>query len=456
MKNVTKILKPTLLVLLVIFASACNNDDDGPVTPVNDGDDIVELAIANNDLTSLVAALQQAGLVTTLQGAGPFTVFAPTDDAFDTFLEENDYANLAAVPDAVLTAVLLNHVVAGENLSSSLTTGYINSSSPNGPNDEALSLYVNTASGVKINNATVTTADVDASNGVIHIVDQVIGLPDIVDHALFNDSLSDLVEALTAEGNTTFTTLLSDADTDYTVFAPVNSAFEGFESDNDINTILANHVISNAAATAASLENTYFNTAAINADGDLLSIYVNTDDGVRLNGTSTVLIADIVATNGIIHAVDEVIDLPTVVTFATADPDFSTLVTALTTSTPSTDFVSTLSGDGPFTVFAPTDDAFAAVDPLPGEEVLTQVLFHHVVAGNFRAGDLTMDGTTTLPTLTMEEDDIVITLPGTGDNIADITDGSGADDIGIIRVNVQASNGVIHAINKVMIPNLPN
>ena len=171
---------------------------------------------------------------------------------------------------------------------------------------------------------------------------------------------------------------------------------------------------------------------------------------------------DIVATNGVIHAVDAVIDLPTVVTFAVADPTFDSLQAALTTDG-QPDFVSILSDDGPFTVFAPTNDAFQALldsndmwDGLTDIDsgLLTSVLQHHVAEGNTRSGDLTNPGNT--PALTLEGDNITITLPGTGDNIADVTDGSGIDDIGITFVDVQASNGVIHVLNKVLIPDTTN
>lgn len=123
--------------------------------------------------------------------------------------------------------------------------------------------------------------------------------------------------------------------------------------------------------------------------------------------------ADIVASNGVIHTVDAVIDLPTVVTFAAADPNFSTLLQALTELTPSTDFVSLLSaqdgaGSDPFTVFAPTNDAFAALAAIPAEADLIPVLQHHVVAGvNIRSGDLS-DG---LMAITLEGA-ITINLPG--------------------------------------------
>lgn len=426
---------------------------------------ITDLAIATPGLENLVAALVAADgdLPTVLAEEGPFTVFAPTNEAFTAFLADNNFADLAAVPVDVLTQILLNHVVNGTNLSTDLATGYVSTLSTAGAGGNNLSMLVDLSNGVTLNDVSdVTAADNKAINGVVHIVDAVIGLPNIVDHAVANSDLTDLVGALTTGGNTTFTDLLSDDTTDFTVFAPVNSAFTAFTNpnSNDLNAILSNHVIAGAAAFSSDLTNSYVTTAAANADGDNLSMYINTDDGVSLNGTSNVAAADIVATNGVIHAVDAVIDLPTVVTFAVADPNFSTLVAALTELTPATDFVAVLStpngtDPAPFTVFAPTNDAFAALAAIPEEGVLTQVLQHHVVAGaNVRSTDLTPDGNTTATTL--EGDSMTITLPGTGDNIADITDGAGNTGIGIIAVDVQANNGVIHVLNQVMIPDTTN
>ena len=465
MKTTSKILKSCLLLFAVVFMASCSDDDgNDPIIEATDPD-IVDLAIATEDLSNLVAALQRAELVTALQADGPFTVFAPTNAAFASFLADNNFATLEDVPVDVLTQVLLNHVVVGEFTSGSLTTQYVSSLSTAGAGGNNLSLYIDTAAGVTINGISdVVTPDVDATNGVVHIVDAVIGLPNIVDHALANSNLSSLVGALTDGGNTTFTTLLSDSTTEFTVFAPVNAAFDAFTNPNgnELANILSNHVIVGATAVSSGLSNSYANTAGTNADGDNLSLYINTDSGVTLNGVSNVAAADIIATNGVIHAVDAVIDVPTVVTFAVADPNFSTLVSALTELTPATDFAGILSrteggnGDGidpDFTVFAPTNAAFDALASIPEEDVLTQVLLHHVVAGaNVRSGDLT-DG---IMAGTLEGDMITINLPGTGDNIADVTDGSGVDDIGIVAVDVQAGNGVIHVLNKVMIPNTNN
>ncbi|WP_422084063.1 fasciclin domain-containing protein [Ulvibacterium sp.] len=429
---------------------------------------ITDLAIATPSLSNLVAALQAADgdLPTVLAGDGPFTVFAPTDGAFTAFLEANDFADLAAVPVDVLTQVLLNHVVSGTNLSTDLSTGYISTLSTAGAGGNNLSMLVDVADVVTLNGVSeVTAPDNKAINGVVHIVNAVIGLPNIVDHAVANSNLSSLVGLLTADDNTTFTDLLSSTDTDFTVFAPLNSAFDGFTSDNEIDNILSNHVVVGTAALSGDLETGYdITTAATNADGDNLNLYINTDDGVRINGVSSVAAANIVATNGIIHAVDGVIDIPTVVTFATANPDFSTLVAALTELTPDTDFVEILSrtsggnGDGidpSFTIFAPTNTALEAQDAIPDFFELEAVLLHHVVAGaNIRSEDLTPDGTT--PATTLEGDGITITLPGTDSNIADLTDGSGNSDIGIIAVDVQAGNGVIHVVDKVLVPDTTN
>jgi len=423
---------------------------------------ITDLAMGNENLQNLVAALTAADgdLPTVLRGDGPFTVLAPTDEAFENFL---DGAALADIPTDVLTNVLLNHVISGEVTSEDLTglgSGYT-STLATGAGEQNVSLFFDTSDGVTFNGvSSVITPDVKALNGIVHVVDAVIDIPNIVDHAVANPGLSSLVAALTDGGNTTFTDLLSNEEELFTVFAPGNDAFSAFTNpnSNDMNAILANHVVMGAAAFRSDLTNTYYTTEAEFATDENLSLYVNIDDGVTLNGTISVVMEDIVASNGVIHTVDAVIDLPTVVTFATADPTFSTLVQALTELTPSTDFVSVLSaqdgaGSDPFTVFAPTNDAFAALASIPGEADLTPILQHHVVAGaNVRSGDLSDGATAT----TLEGDMITINLPGTGDNIADITDGAGNTGIGIDAVDVQAINGVIHVVDTVLIPDTSN
>ncbi|WP_372754666.1 fasciclin domain-containing protein [Mariniflexile sp.] len=327
MKKLNVIAKIGLIVFMSIFTLSCDDDDDDMVkTP----ETIAEIAIATPGLENLVAALSKAGLVDVMNNPGNYTVFAPTNTAFETFLEVNNFDSLDDVPVDVLTQVLLNHVIAKELPAESIITGYENTLATYGSTDSKL------------------------------------------------------------------------------------------------------------------------------------SIYINTSNGITLNGVSKVTTTNnVMATNGVIHVVDAVIGIPTVVTFATADPTFSTLVTALTTLTPETPFATILartntnSSDGlnpPFTVFAPTNTAFENLEAVPGESVLTQVLLHHVVSGNITSSALTPNGNTTATTL--QGENLIITLPGTNGNIANMTDGSGSSDIGIIKVDVQAGNGVIHVINKVAIPAL--
>ena len=472
--NYLKNFKKITLALIVLFTFvSCSDDDDNSGTIQESN--IVQIALETPELTTLVAALTAADgdLVNVLQGDGPFTVLAPTNAAFTAFLNANGFNSLDDIPTDVLSQVLLNHVIMSDITSSDLTSAGSGYAAGSATSDYGnISIYFNTSNGVRFNNtAAVSTADIDASNGTIHIIDAVLGLPDIVDHAISNPDFSNLVAALGAADGDLVNVLQGDGP--FTVLAPNNDAFETFLDGAPLggvdtavlSQILLNHVIG-GAVNADFLINAgagYTNTSATGAGNNAMSLYYNTTDGVKFNGISSVFQADVVGTNGIIHGVDTVIDIPTVVTFAAADPNFSTLVTALTDLTPNTDFVSILSrteagspvdGINPdFTVFAPTNDAFEALETVPGETVLTQVLLYHVIGeANITSGNLNNPGDTTATTL--QGDSITIALPGNGDDIGTITDASGANDIGIIAVDVQAGNGVIHVLNKVMIPNL--
>ncbi|TFG71234.1 MAG: fasciclin domain-containing protein [Flavobacteriales bacterium] len=478
MKKSFNLLKKGAVGIFALVAMSCSNDDNGSgpvITPPTQN--IVEIALNAPELTILVSALQAADgdLVNVLQGDGPFTVLAPTNAAFTAFLAQNGFSSLDDVPSDVLAEILLNHVISADLSSTDLGglgSGYT-STNASGAGGNKISIYFNTENGVRFNNvSTVTGADIDASNGTIHIVDAVIPIPSILQHAANNRSFDNLATALGAADGDLIGVLSGDGP--FTVLSPDNEAFGTFLGDTplgNVNTailsqILLNHVVGGVVTSADLVAGVagYTNTSAEGPGMNPLSLYYNTSDGVVFNGISSVTTADIVGSNGIIHAVDTVIDLPTVVTFAAADPNFSTLVEALTTLTPATDFVNILSrtegnnrdGFNPdFTVFAPTNAAFEALESIPGETVLTQVLLLHVVGNaNITSSDLTPNGTTSATTL--EGDDIIITLPGTGGNIADVTDGAGNTDIGIIGVDVQANNGVIHVLNKVMLPNTGN
>lgn len=128
--------------------------------------DIVDTAVANGSFTTLVAAVEAAGLVETLKGEGPFTVFAPTDEAFAA-LPEGTVEALLADPEA-LAAILTYHVVPGAVMSTDLSDGMT------APTVNGAEITIGTEGGVTVNDANVITADVEASNGVIHVIDAVI------------------------------------------------------------------------------------------------------------------------------------------------------------------------------------------------------------------------------------------------------------------------------------------
>jgi len=232
MKKFSTFKKFALLLTVLVVTYSCSDDD--PIIdpgPFN----IVETAAGNATLSNLVAALQAADgdLVNVLSGAGPFTVLAPTDAAFAAFLSANNFASLGDVPTDVLSQILLNHVISGSVQSSDLLSsgsGYAKTNA-SGVGGNFMSLYFDTSNGVTFNNvSTVTTADISATNGVVHIVNAVIALPTVVDHALANPNFGNLVASLGAADGDLVSVLNGDGP--FTVLAPDNEAFGSFLSDN--------------------------------------------------------------------------------------------------------------------------------------------------------------------------------------------------------------------------------
>ncbi len=302
-----------VLMSSLLFVS-CKEDNSNTVpTPKT----ITDLATSNNQLTLLTAAVNRAGLATTLSGTGPFTVFAPSDDAF----RAAGFANAAAInaaPVATLSNILLYHVVSGTALQSSAIpagqTAIPTSASGNSPS------FVNkNGSAVSVNNATVVQADVLASNGVIHVVDQVILPPagNVLQVVQADTSLS-LLTAAAVRGGAAVTSALGGT-TPITVFAPTNAAFRaaGFANAAAINAasvttltaVLTNHVLAPARAYSPTLVNGPVATFG----GGSLTVAVGSNKAVTLlskgNGAAAanVTTANINATNGVIHKVDRVL-----------------------------------------------------------------------------------------------------------------------------------------------------
>ena len=296
-------LVPLMLILSVLFFSSCNDDDDMEQMGEKN---IVEVAAEAGQFSILIQAAQKAGLAEYLSTQDGITVFAPTDAAFKSLLTDLGANSLDDIAVADLTNILLYHVIGSKAMSSDLKSGYLPTLSKSG--DNSISMYINLANGVAINkNTKVTSADISAKNGVIHVVDKVILPPSVVNIALDNDNFTILVQAVVKAG-------LVDALSGkgpFTVFAPTNDAFIalfaqlGISGINDLTAeqlipILTYHVVSGNVL-SKSLANG--NVGTLNAGK---SLTVNITGGVKINN-SEVIAADIQGSNGVVHVINKVL-----------------------------------------------------------------------------------------------------------------------------------------------------
>ena len=296
----------TIIAVLGIVSTfaltSCESDDDDVMEkPKN----IVEVAVSNSDFSTLVAALQKAELVTALQADGPFTVFAPTNAAFNQLFTDLGVNGINDLTKEQLTPILLYHVVGAKVKSTDLTNSYVTTLST-GPGNKNVSLKVD-ATNLELNGGVgITSADINATNGVIHIVDKVLLPPTVVDIALNNDNFSILVSALVKAE--LVETLKGDGP--FTVFAPTNDAFNAlFEaldvtgiadlSKEALTPILLDHVVS------GNVRSTDLTTGSVNTLNNSISIDVTS--GVKINGNINVVLADVQGTNGVVHVIDKVI-----------------------------------------------------------------------------------------------------------------------------------------------------
>ena len=295
---------PVLLLVGVMFFSSCNNDDDDMME--KEPKNLVEVAADAGQFTILIQAAQKAGLDEYLSTQDGITVFAPTDDAFKMLLSDLGLTSLDDIQVADLTNILLYHVIGSKAMSTDLKSGYFPTLSKSGSNN--ISMYINVDDGVSINkNIKVTAADIEAKNGVIHVVDKVILPPSVVNIALDNDNFSILVQAVVKAG---LVDALSGAGP-FTVFAPTNDAFNslfaqlGISGVNDLTAeqlipILTYHVVpGNVMSTDLS------NGMVPTLSGDK-KLSVDLSSGVKIND-SQVVAADIQGSNGVVHVINKVL-----------------------------------------------------------------------------------------------------------------------------------------------------
>lgn len=470
MKTLKKIVA-FLLVAPLVFIS-CNNDDDNVLTQqLSDNPrNISEIISETSDLSTIAGALESANLLETLESTSTYTVFAPNNTAFSS-------VDVSSLSDAELTNILLNHVLltTTADFTATMSQGYLTSLAT-GPNGNNLSIFTNTTGDISINgNSTLEkeARDIGATNGIIHVVDNVIMPPTIVDHVLANPDFSmlanavvkaDLVDALAAAGE----------DDLFTVFAPNNAAFEKFMMDvngafgwaslDDIpadvlTQVLLYHVINGSNVISADVDG----TTQTSMQGEGFSINQGQIDDASYDNAGIVL-TDVQGINGIIHVVDKVL-LPDTVfqsvlgaTLNLAERAEDRGFTSFLAAAEKVGMTDALTNDN-LTIFAPNNDAFvglfAAINNFeslddfdtPGEiETLTDLLNYHLYAGALMASSLEDGGTIT----TLLGDDITADLSGDTPRLRP----SFADAIPstIVNTNIGASNGLIHEINRVLVP----
>jgi transforming growth factor-beta-induced protein len=303
LKNINKMKKATtlfstlsLVFLSLISMSSCETKKD-------------IVATASEKAKTLTAAIKAAGLVETLQGTGPFTVFAPTDAAFAAI--QSDVDNLLKPENKEqLTKVLKCHVVSGKILAKDLKDGLTLMTL----DGEKLTVSIMGDGRVMVGDVHVTTPDVMTTNGVIHVVDKVI-MPKMAEKtvpkmdivAIASANAKTLAAAVTAAG---LVETLQGAGP-FTVFAPTDAAFAAIQKDVDkllkpenkakLSKVLTYHVVSGKMV-AADLKD---GQELVTVEGGKLKVSIK--NGVVMVGNATVKMADVDASNGVIHVIDKVL-----------------------------------------------------------------------------------------------------------------------------------------------------
>ena len=453
---------------------------------------IVDVASADENFSILVDAVVYTGLAETLSSAGPFTVFAPTNDVWTKALTNPD--DITVLDADTLKEILLYHTVSGTYTAADITDGLTLTT----VQGETIEFSID-GDVVMINDdVMITGTDILASNGVIHTIDGIL-FPQaaldptedptededevedpsetpgtIVDVASADEDLSILVDAVVYAG---LADTLSSAGP-FTVFAPTNDVWSKALANPDditeldadtLKEIILYHTVAGIYTAADITDGLTLTTV----QGETIEFSID-GDAVMINGNVMITGTDILASNGVIHTIDNILfpqatepeDAPTVsskepteaqnetpseptgtiIDVASGEDDLSILVNLIVQA----GLVDTLSSAGPFTVFAPTNSAFITVfndlgldaADLGGvdNETLSSVLTYHVVAGIYKASDIT-DG---LTLTTVQGDAIEFAISGDGvvtvnNEVISVTD-------------IPASNGVIHTIAGVLFP----
>ena len=462
----------SITVVSLFFLQACGSSNtsihetDTPIdtTPEPTATTIVDVAVADGNFTTLVAALQATGLDATLSDtSGSFTVFAPTDDAFALLGQETIDALLNDLD--TLTNILTYHVISGEVDAAAAIASAGNLVEMVNGDMVGLSLD---GDNLLVNVATVTITDIQADNGIIHVIDAVL-MPladraeptlNIVDTAIAAGSFDTLVSVLQTTG---LDAALADESRSFTVFAPTDEAFAMIDAET-IAALLANpdvltDILLQHVVEAEVLSTTAFSLNGQSAEtlsGVAIPVSINSALNSLSFGGATVTVKDIYASNGVIHVIDMVVvadvELPapamSIVDVALANGNFTTLVAALQATGLDTVLDDPESN---FTVFAPSDGAFALLGQetinslLADTAALTEILLYHVLPG----ATVLQDGAVTIA----QSVDSIVTTANTQDVSLSFTDGTlYVNKSAVSLTDITADNGVIHVVDQVILP----
>lgn len=349
MRNRISLLALVAAFAMIIAACSSNSDsttttmpEDTTTTTAADTTSVLDLAVEAGQFSTLIAAIEAAGLVDALSGEGPFTVLAPTDAAFEAAFEALgiEAADLLADTET-LTAILTYHVIGQEADSQLVAT--LDGQSVETLNGESVDISVVDGS-IMVNDATVVSADLTADNGIVHVINGVL-IPAAVADALgqaagpeepMDPTIAEIVAELAAADDAEFTILLAaletaglvdalnNPDDELTVFAPTDAAFasllealgvtaEELLARDDLADILLYHVSGEGVFDAATVVDAAPIDAlpTLNADATLAISIVDgqvvINDGAQPLGGSTVVTPDVFASNGVIHVIDTVL-----------------------------------------------------------------------------------------------------------------------------------------------------
>ena len=462
--NLKKVI--SFLFVAVISLQGCGGSSSGYHEPTPEPEpepmSIVDVAVANGSFTTLVAALEATGLDATLSDMdSSFTVFAPTDDAFALLGDET----IAALLDDTdtLTDILTYHVIGAEIDSSAAISSA--GSTVEMVNGDSTGLSLD-GDNLLVNTVTVTTVDVEADNGVIHVIDAVLTPPvdkgtptmNIVDTAVAAGNFGTLVTALQAAG---LDATLADETQSFTVFAPTDAAFAMIDPDtldllladtDALSDVLLQHVVSGEVSSVTAY--TLNGLSATTASGAEIPVAINSELDTLTFGGATVTTTDIYTTNGVIHVIDMVVvadvELPSppssIVDVAVANGSFTTLVAALQATG-----LDTVLDDpeATFTVFAPTDAAFGLLGQgavsalLDDPDTLKNILLYHVIQGS----EVLQDGALTVA---QSEANKVEMANGAETALSLANNTLFVNKSAVALADVMADNGVIHVVDQVI------